>query len=186
MIKQNRINFQKSQKGVGLIEVLATILITVIGLVGLAAMQLRSVRANQNATQQAQAVWIVSDMANRIRANSEGDYTDTAAFNCASASLVAANSAKACSSVYRGGAFVAASAACSPAELVIFDKREVLCGFSQTAPGIVYENAASFLANPSMLILDANNRISIQLNWSERDAQGPNVNTRNVQMVIYK
>lgn len=180
-------NFQKSQKGVGLIEILATIMITVVGLVGLAAMQLRSVRANQNATQKAQAVWIVSDMANRIRANSQGDYTDNAAFSCTSANLAAANSAKPCSSVYRGGAFVAASTACSPAELVIFDKREVLCGFSQTAAGIVYENAASFLANPNMTIQDINNnRIRIQLSWSQRDAQGPNINTEEVQMVIYK
>lgn len=187
MIKLNTISFQKSQKGVGLIEVLATILITVIGLVGLAAMQLRSVRANQNATQKAQAVWIVSDMANRIRANSEGVYTDNDEFNCASPSMVAADSATACSSVYRGGAFVS-GVACSREQLVIFDKREVLCGFSQTAAStdIVYKSAASFLANPTMRIWNDNNRINIRLSWSQRDTQSSNSNEEEVQMVIYK
>lgn len=190
MTKPNRINFKKSQKGVGLIEVLATILITVIGLVGLAAMQLKSVRANQNANQKAQAIWIVSDMANRIRANSQGDYTSSTTFRCDDSTTP--NPTNMCSYIFRNNAQVPA-ANCDTDDLVTFDKREVLCGFSQTTPPgttpsyKTYPNAASFLADRSMIIqTTANNRISIQLNWSQRDAQSSNSNTQQVEMVIYK
>lgn len=65
----NRIFRQKS-RGFTLIEVLITIVILAVGLLGLALMQTTSLSNQLEAYQRAQAMLLLEDMANRIRANS--------------------------------------------------------------------------------------------------------------------
>ena len=66
------------QHGFTLIEVLVTLLILAIGLLGLAGMNARMLGSQFEAYQRAQAVMLVEDMASRIRSNSQsarsGDY----------------------------------------------------------------------------------------------------------------
>ncbi|SEQ85764.1 type IV pilus assembly protein PilV [Azotobacter beijerinckii] len=57
------------QRGVTLIEVLVTILILSIGLLGMAGLQVRLQQSEMEAYQRAQALLLLSDMANRIAAN---------------------------------------------------------------------------------------------------------------------
>lgn len=57
------------QRGFSLIEVLVTMLILAIGLMGLAGLQARMVAAELEAYQRAQALLIAQDMANRLQAN---------------------------------------------------------------------------------------------------------------------
>jgi type IV pilus assembly protein PilV len=60
------------QRGFSLIEVLVTMLILAIGLMGLAGLQARMVATELEAYQRAQALMIAHDMANRLRANPNG------------------------------------------------------------------------------------------------------------------
>ncbi|WP_439107207.1 type IV pilus modification protein PilV [Congregibacter sp.] len=57
------------QRGVGLIEVLITLLILAVGLLGLAGLQLGTVNGQFDAYQRAQALLLAEEMAGRLRAN---------------------------------------------------------------------------------------------------------------------
>lgn len=57
------------QSGVTLIEVLVTLLILSVGLLGMAGLQVRLQQSEMEAYQRAQALLLLSDMANRIAAN---------------------------------------------------------------------------------------------------------------------
>ncbi len=59
----------RSQRGVTLIEVLVTVLIFSIGLLGLAGLQATSLRQNMSAYQRTQASVLAMDMLDRMRAN---------------------------------------------------------------------------------------------------------------------
>ncbi len=59
----------RRQAGMTLIEVLISVLILVIGLLGLAAMQMQSVKFNDSAKWRSQATFLAYDIVERIRAN---------------------------------------------------------------------------------------------------------------------
>lgn len=61
--------FAKSNRGVGLIEVLVALLIIAIGVLGAVALQSRAVQAGMEAYQRAQALLLVEDMVERIKNN---------------------------------------------------------------------------------------------------------------------
>lgn len=60
---------RKRQYGVSLVEVMVTIVILSIGLLGLAGLQANGLRASQSAFYRAQAAQFALDMTDRIRAN---------------------------------------------------------------------------------------------------------------------
>ncbi len=62
-------NIRKGQKGVGLIEVLVSLLILAIGILGFVALQYRAVEATSEAINRVQAMNIARDLAERIRVN---------------------------------------------------------------------------------------------------------------------
>lgn len=62
-------NTIKSQKGVGLIEVLVALLLLGIGILGFVALQYRAVESTSEAINRVQAINIARDMAERIRVN---------------------------------------------------------------------------------------------------------------------
>ncbi len=67
--------------GFGMIEVLVTVVILSIGLLGLTGLQLTSLRANKTAEFRTQVSWLAYDMSDRMRANiggvDAGDYDNT-------------------------------------------------------------------------------------------------------------
>lgn len=63
----------KYARGVGLIEVLISLLIMSIAALGAASMMLTGLRTSNNTYMETQAVVLVNDMAERIRANPVGD-----------------------------------------------------------------------------------------------------------------
>ncbi len=58
-----------TQNGFALFEVLITVIIMAVGLLGLAALQITSLKANHGALQKTQATFLAYDIADRIRAN---------------------------------------------------------------------------------------------------------------------
>ena len=57
------------QQGVTLIESMIALLVISVGLLGIAALQLTSMKQNSSALQNSKAVWIAYNMADRVRAN---------------------------------------------------------------------------------------------------------------------
>jgi len=66
------INYKNTQQGVGLIEILITVVLISIGFLASAQMQMQGVRFSQSAYFQSQAYFLTSDMIDRMRANVEG------------------------------------------------------------------------------------------------------------------
>ena len=66
--------FIPNQGGVTLIEVMVSLLILAIGLLGMTALQNEALKFNQAASVDSQAQYLVTDMAERIRSN-EGNNT---------------------------------------------------------------------------------------------------------------
>lgn len=62
----------KQQRGVGMIEVLVTVLIIAIGLLGLASLQVASMKNTNNAHYRALATIYAYDMVERMRSNPDG------------------------------------------------------------------------------------------------------------------
>ena len=65
----NSSNDHKSQQGVGLVEVLITLLVLSVGLLGMASLQLNAMKFNQLASVRSQANVLAYDIADRMRAN---------------------------------------------------------------------------------------------------------------------
>lgn len=72
MIQSNFKRRARNQLGVGLIEILITIVLLSIGFLAAARMQVEGMRFSQSAYYQSQAYFLASDMINRMRTNPEG------------------------------------------------------------------------------------------------------------------
>lgn len=69
-------NLNKKQSGITLIEVLITILVLAIGLLGMAALQLKTLNVSQESYSRSQAVILVENVADKMRANSVFIHSD--------------------------------------------------------------------------------------------------------------
>jgi len=67
-----RVNRTRTQRGVGLIEVLLAVILLSIGFLASARMQVQSMIHNQNAYALSQAKYLALDMSERMRANRDG------------------------------------------------------------------------------------------------------------------
>ena len=128
------------QKGIGLIEVMVALLVISVGVLGMAGLQTKSLQHNQFAYFRSQAVIIVNDMMDRIRANrtiaaSGSDYvvteTEHVAAGCTTNDFI--NSCE--------------SAACSESQLATYDlqqwKFQMACQLPDATGSIAIENTSS-------------------------------------------
>jgi len=110
----------KSHKGFTLVEVLVSLLVFSIGLLGLAALQLQSLKFNQSAYQRSQASLMAYDILDRMRSNvlaaRNGNYN---------IGLNDAGITTTCTGI---------SSTCTSAELAEFDKFEWKQALSLTLP----------------------------------------------------
>lgn len=63
---------RKSQQGIGMLEILITLLILSIGFLAVAKMQVQGMRFSQSAYIEAQAYFMITDMMDRMRSNADG------------------------------------------------------------------------------------------------------------------
>lgn len=156
----------KKQRGINMVEVLVTIVITSVGLLGLNSLQLQASRSTLDSGNRSQAVWVLEDLANRMRANLVGiDGYDTGGIKtCGTAPKI-------CSSYHNGSNKVIASNSCSAEEQAESDLHEVLCGFGSQVAGseVTFSSAANFLAEPDLnVVVNANKNATITLSWDVR------------------
>lgn len=152
-------------RGFSLIEVLVTMAITSVGLLGLSSLQLQSMRATQDTGNRSQAIWLVNDLINRIKANeialrsdifigiSGGDFK-----KCSDRSSTNNCSSTASSNTNSG--------TCNARQMAEFDFWDTLCG---TGDATVKSSSADFIANPELKITKAaNDDIEIILRWDSQ------------------
>lgn len=168
----------KNSKGIGLIEVLVTIVITTIGLLGLSAMQMQSIRSVSDSGNRTHAVWVANDMINRVRANeiAVNSYITDGELRC----TAMPNDIKICSSHSINGVQIAAAGDCTNEELALFDQFEVLCGITAITGEDAFSSSASFINTPGLQISDeGDGDYQIIISWNSRtagkDADGNNV-----------
>ena len=151
-------------KGFSMIEVLVTIAITTIGLLGISAMQLKANQASQDSGNRSQAVWMLKDLSDRMNANSNGlAFYDTGGnYNCA-------NPPRMCAAYYDGGGKDPDD--CTNQEMAQFDLWDVACSRDYTLDGVnVREKAAEFISNHVLNIsVDVpTNSATLSMTWDVR------------------
>ncbi len=159
----------KNQSGIGLIEVLVTIVITTIGLLGLSAMQMQSIRTVSDTGNRTHAIWVANDLINRIRANAVAvdSYVTDREISCNDP----LGAVKMCAAYSANGAQVAPAADCSNQDLALFDQYEALCGINTLTGEDGFSSSASFINTPGLSISDeGNGDYRITVSWNSRTA----------------
>jgi type IV pilus assembly protein PilV len=96
---KTRLLSRSRQKGFSLIEVLVSVVIMSVGILGIAGLQVLSLQQNRNSLLRAEALQLGNDILDRMRANADQDYagldftdapptaTDCVANNCSTAQM---------------------------------------------------------------------------------------------------
>ena len=144
----------RTQSGATLIEVLVTLLIMSLALMGAAGMQAAAMRLNQGGTFRTQAVFMAADLAERMEANKSGaingDYVVPASGIPSTAGLSCVSSP------------------CSSKSLADFDKSQWEALVSATLPQSTWEVTQTVAGNPSIY--------TINISWVDRRATENNAN----------
>ncbi|WP_271410710.1 type IV pilus modification protein PilV [Pseudomonas sp. Q1-7] len=155
------------QTGITMIEVLVTLLIFTVGLLGLAGLQLKALQGTNDSVQRAHATWLLQDFADRVYSNGVATIADYsgAAPNCN------ALPNPVCADFFNPvtGAKVNGSN-CTPAQMASFDRWEAMCR---------YRDTAAYQGNAAAKQTRSNSRdfINLQaLNIAARDSNGDTVN----------
>lgn len=189
-----------------MIEVLVTLVITAVGLLGLNSLQLQANRATADSGSRSQAAWILEDMANRIRANSvaladystgtepdflapepdgNGGFVDVPNPKAGQLKTVdcTVSPAKLCSSYYYQGARSAGDASCTTKDQALYDLMEVACTKRENSNDeYTFRDAIDYIADPKLSVAVAADRsVQMTLSWDVRsggtDANGNKIYT---------
>lgn len=158
----------KNISGVSLIEILVTMAISVIGLVGLSSLQMQTQRAVMDTGNRSQAVWLVEELTNRIHTNVQGAgfYNLNGVMSCSS------KPQRVCSAYHSGSARVNA-AICTPQQLALWDLYETACGTGAivATSDTTFSSPADYIAEPRLQVTVNNanfNETTITLRWNAR------------------
>ena len=128
--------FAQSQFGFSLLEIVVTVLIVGIGILGVISMQANALRESQTNTFRNQASILAQDIIGRMRANEEAVGDTTASVYVSDGSAIA--SAPACGT---------AAAICSPAQLATFDinrwQQNIIAANLPSGLGVITRNGTT-------------------------------------------
>jgi type IV pilus assembly protein PilV len=163
------------QRGVSLIEVLVSLFVISVGLLGIAGLQTASIKESLDSAQRSQAMWLINEMVERMRANPEGQasgYGDTTLLteNCGD------EPAKQCADLSSGNAAVD----CTPNEMAAYDLWDVFCGTTSTdTDANIIGSASSSLSLESIeiectsgAVCSRNDDFTISINWTSKAVVG--------------
>jgi type IV pilus assembly protein PilV len=155
----------RQSQGFTLVEALISVLIMSIGLLGVAALQTRSLGSSHTASQRSQAILAASDIADRIRANRVAGST-TAAANYSN-TAAADNS---CRVTHYGHLHVAST--CTPTQLAaddLFDWQAQIAAVLPTGTGTVcIDSTPNDGAAGAPACDGAGNVYAIKIFWTEK------------------
>jgi len=144
-ICQPNISAYNVTKGFTLVEVLVSIIILAIGILGTIAMQARALNDNQDAYMRSQAVLLAYDLSDRMRANARGWIVVPAAANSA-CDVVGAN--------------------CTPLEMAQFD----YWNWQNEVTSKLSDGAGDVVLNGNLCSGDAANGMRIRITWQHANS----------------
>ncbi|HLT04336.1 MAG TPA: type IV pilus modification protein PilV [Pseudomonas sp.] len=161
------------QGGFSMIEVLVTLLVFTIGLLGLAALQLNALQGTADSAQRSQATAVLQDLAERIRANPQAGAASYAGeANCA------ALPATSCADHINPATGAKVNAGdCNAAQMAAFDRWEAQCSYAALAAfnaGDARFTSRDFLipaagANGrAVAIVNSNGVLSLTATWQSK------------------
>lgn len=176
---------RKYETGMTLIEILVTMLIVSIGLMGLASLQATSMKESLDTSQRSLGTWMADELVARMRANvqgmRDGGYTAAGANNA----LCNAAPAKMCGDYQQGSA----AADCSASEMATYDVWEVVCGHDNGANVISGPNNSIAITQHSISCIDSDatdgdacsigSNFNISLQWTSKAVQDATANQSN-------
>jgi type IV pilus assembly protein PilV len=130
MIMNNKLNTMKPKMtGVSMIEVLVTLVILSIGLLGMAGLQLSSIRGTNSSNYRTQASLLANDIIERMRANPGGvNGNQFLALDSADLGDCTALPSPYCGEYYSGAAVAAET--CTTTEMATYDFDVWFCGIA--------------------------------------------------------
>ena len=145
---------QRAAAGFTLIEVMIAVLVLIIGVLGIAGMQLLSIQANQGAYFRSQAVYIGSEILDAMRANRPALASYTITIDPLDLSNIPADPGCA-----------TAAAGCSPAQTAALDLRRWGAHFADVFGAPDYRPT---LPGGSARITSNGNLYTVQVSWVQR------------------
>lgn len=150
-MKNSQLAYTK-QRGFNLLEVLIAVVVLAFGLLGIAGLQMSSLKTSHNSYQTQQATFLMHEMLERMRSNRAAVYAGS--YNV--------NSSYACNSTPPD----CSAGACSQGEMARSDIYAVICG-TNGAGGI-----KTLLVNGSMTITcptgDCEEKVKVSVDWLDR------------------
>ncbi len=145
----------RRQNGLNLLEVLIAALVLSVGLLGLAGLQVSSLKTAQNASFKQQATFVIYELLERMRSNRQavlaGDYAQTLQCNQSPPA--------------------ACTTTCSAAALATYDLYQVLCGNGATGAGGSGQLLDSQLEITCLTNGQCEDGLRLSLTWTERIEQ---------------
>lgn len=133
-----------NQSGIGMVEVMVALFISSVAITGLAGLQIKAIKATNDASQSTVAMWAVQDLIQRIKNNPVGAKDGEYEGQVEGSTACNIRPAKVCVPYFDGVAQVGAD--CNSSELAVFDLWDVVCGASTTKS--VTAHAVASLSDP--------------------------------------
>lgn len=159
---------QLRQHGISMIEVLVTLFITSIAITGLAALQIKAIKATNDTSQSSAAMWVLQDLMERMKSNTQAALSGAYAAHLNRNTTCNTPPEKFCAPYFNGSR--QSADICNSTENAAFDLWDVLCGASSFS-GVNGHQAYS-LINPelSSACMDINcKKYQLDLNWQTQD-----------------
>ncbi len=166
-----------SQQGVGLIEILITLVILAVGLLGVASLQFVGSFSNKEALARTNAVLVAQQMSERLRASSvvsnvtdgfvvNNTYFDSNAYNFASLSCTSGKPPYECFCLaLPAGLADCESNQCTPAEIAAFDAHQMSCATVKENPNASISVTCDDLDNTDADACTAGSLHRIMITW---------------------
>ena len=179
--------------GFTLIEVLITVVILSIGLLGMAGIQIQGLRGTTSSTVRSQATILANDLAERIRMNNGGVFITgapanshysnvniTQNFNCG------AGVAPTFCSVTSAIASTDTINACTSSEMAAFDIYEFACGLGHDTGvrNLLPTGTANISCNDVLNGCPPGSELTLNISWTEISATNGNQEIKTLSMVI--
>lgn len=176
----SNIKFKKMQ-GVGMIEIMVTILVTSVGLLGMAALQTQAVKSTTDAGQRTVALTMVYDFMARLHSNRTQAVSYKAAVdaaNCGATPTICSTG------TYNGS--IKAGVNCTPQQGAAFDVWDVMCDHNNKVGTLGKSSSFDYVSNPVLTmtctnpdVCSANSTVTLRLDWDERKDKRKNAATQS-------
>ena len=169
-------NNPRAQAGVGLVEILITLFILAVGLLGVAALQFTGSFANKDAISRTQAELVAQQVAERLRAAArptlQGDgivandaYFSSDNYNFSGLSCAGSNPYKCYCLSRPGGVPNCEGGDCSEDEMAAYDGWALSCATVQTNPSMTLDVTCDDNKGGDIDACSAGSRIQIRVQW---------------------